>query len=180
MEPSSEQKPAKKQHQTACAAVSQKEHLVFYLYLILCASSAKLKQTVLHRSGMLEQGVDRIVAQVVDPKINHLFRPQVERVVREFLSPGSCAEEPPAPQPSIETKPDSSIPEQGTQHDLCVVVCFRGEFFPFLASFMGWSAHWWCPLMAGIVHFGFLVSFFANERKKLKMNFGNTHIHGLF
>uniref|UniRef100_A0A8C6UHV6 BOD1/SHG1 domain-containing protein n=1 Tax=Neogobius melanostomus TaxID=47308 RepID=A0A8C6UHV6_9GOBI len=46
-----------------------------------------IRQLVL-QSGMLEQGVDRIVAQVVDPKINHIFRPQVERVVREFLSPG--------------------------------------------------------------------------------------------
>uniref|UniRef100_A0A8C8DP71 BOD1/SHG1 domain-containing protein n=1 Tax=Oryzias sinensis TaxID=183150 RepID=A0A8C8DP71_9TELE len=45
-----------------------------------------IRQLVL-QSGMLEQGVDRIVAQVVDPKINHIFRPQVERVVREFLSP---------------------------------------------------------------------------------------------
>lgn len=65
---------------------------------------------------MLEQGVDRIVAQVVDPKINHIFRPQVERVVREFLSPGSFSEEPPAPLPLIEVKPESSIPEQGTRH----------------------------------------------------------------
>ncbi|XP_078117531.1 biorientation of chromosomes in cell division 1-like 1 [Sander vitreus] len=72
-----------------------------------------IRQLVL-QSGMLEQGVDRIVAQVVDPKINHIFRPQVERVVREFLSPGSCSEEPPAPLPSIETKPDSSIPEQAS------------------------------------------------------------------
>uniref|UniRef100_A0A3Q4IH81 BOD1/SHG1 domain-containing protein n=1 Tax=Neolamprologus brichardi TaxID=32507 RepID=A0A3Q4IH81_NEOBR len=55
-----------------------------------------IRQLVL-QSGMLEQGVDRIVAQVVDPKINHIFRPQVERVVREFLSPGSCSEEPPSP-----------------------------------------------------------------------------------
>uniref|UniRef100_A0A4W6FCF9 BOD1/SHG1 domain-containing protein n=1 Tax=Lates calcarifer TaxID=8187 RepID=A0A4W6FCF9_LATCA len=52
-----------------------------------------IRQLVL-QSGMLEQGVDRIVAQVVDPKINHIFRPQVERVVRQFLSPGSCSEEP--------------------------------------------------------------------------------------
>uniref|UniRef100_A0A668T258 BOD1/SHG1 domain-containing protein n=1 Tax=Oreochromis aureus TaxID=47969 RepID=A0A668T258_OREAU len=50
-----------------------------------------IRQLVL-QSGMLEQGVDRIVAQVVDPKINHIFRPQVERVVREFLSPGSSPE----------------------------------------------------------------------------------------
>jgi len=63
---------------------------------------------------MLEQGVDRIVAQVVDPKVNHLFRPQVERVVREFLSPGSCSEEPPLPPPITETTPDVSIPEPGT------------------------------------------------------------------
>lgn len=68
--------------------------------------------------------MDRIVAQTVDPKINHIFRPQVERVVREFLSPGSCAEEPLAPLPLTETKPDSSIPEQGTQHFACVTVCF--------------------------------------------------------
>lgn len=63
---------------------------------------------------MLEQGVDRIVAQVVDPKVNHIFRPQVERVVREFLSPGSCSEEPPAPLPSTESKPESIAVEQGT------------------------------------------------------------------
>lgn len=65
---------------------------------------------------MLEQGVDRIVAQVVDPKINHIFRPQVERVVREFLSPGSCSEEPPAPPPPTEPKPESSTTEQGIVH----------------------------------------------------------------
>ncbi|XP_029369112.1 biorientation of chromosomes in cell division protein 1-like 1 [Echeneis naucrates] len=69
-----------------------------------------IRQLVL-QSGMLEQGVDRIVAQVVDPKINHIFRPQVERVVREFLSPGSCSEEPLAPLPPVEPRPDSSIPE---------------------------------------------------------------------
>lgn len=42
---------------------------------------------------MLEQGVDRIVAQVVDPKVHHTFRPQVERVVRKFLSPNGHVEE---------------------------------------------------------------------------------------
>lgn len=71
---------------------------------------------------MLEQGVDRIVAQVVDPKINHIFRPQVERVVREFLSPGSCSEEPLAPLPSAESKPDLSIPEQGTHHFMSLLI----------------------------------------------------------
>lgn len=48
---------------------------------------------VYRRSGLLEQGVDRIVAQVVDPKVQHTFRPQVERVVRQFLSPGNHVEE---------------------------------------------------------------------------------------
>uniref|UniRef100_A0A096MF77 BOD1/SHG1 domain-containing protein n=1 Tax=Poecilia formosa TaxID=48698 RepID=A0A096MF77_POEFO len=70
-----------------------------------------IRQLVL-QSGMLEQGVDRIVAQVVDPKVNHIFRPQVERVVREFLSPGSCSEEPPLPLTPAEIKTDSSVPEQ--------------------------------------------------------------------
>lgn len=53
------------------------------------------------------------MAQVVDPKINHIFRPQVERVAREFLSPGSCSEEPPAPPPPTEPKPESSTIEPG-------------------------------------------------------------------
>uniref|UniRef100_A0A671TC61 BOD1/SHG1 domain-containing protein n=1 Tax=Sinocyclocheilus anshuiensis TaxID=1608454 RepID=A0A671TC61_9TELE len=47
-----------------------------------------IRQLVL-QSGMLEQGVDRIVAQVVDPKVHHSFRPQVERVVQKFLSPNA-------------------------------------------------------------------------------------------
>ena len=64
---------------------------------------------------MLEQGVDRIVAQVVDPKINHTFRPQVERVVREFLSPGCYVEEPPALPVPDEEKPAHNLPEQGKQ-----------------------------------------------------------------
>ncbi|XP_038153580.1 biorientation of chromosomes in cell division protein 1-like 1 [Cyprinodon tularosa] len=72
-----------------------------------------IRQLVL-QSGMLEQGVDRIVAQVVDPKVNHIFRPQVERVVREFLSPGSCSEEPMAPLTPAEIKTESNIPEQAS------------------------------------------------------------------
>ncbi|XP_041846363.1 biorientation of chromosomes in cell division protein 1-like 1 isoform X2 [Melanotaenia boesemani] len=71
-----------------------------------------IRQLVL-QSGMLEQGVDRIVTQVVDPKINHIFRPQVERVVREFLSPGSCSQEMPTPLPPAEIKSES-IPEQAS------------------------------------------------------------------
>uniref|UniRef100_A0A8C7XXE6 BOD1/SHG1 domain-containing protein n=1 Tax=Oryzias sinensis TaxID=183150 RepID=A0A8C7XXE6_9TELE len=71
-----------------------------------------IRQLVL-QSGMLEQGVDRIVAQVVDPKINHIFRPQVERVVREFLSPGSCSDEPTTPLPPADLKVDTGMLEQG-------------------------------------------------------------------
>ncbi|XP_051901298.1 biorientation of chromosomes in cell division protein 1-like 1 isoform X2 [Pristis pectinata] len=52
-----------------------------------------LRQMVL-QSGMLEVGVDRIISQVVDPKINHIFRPQVEKAVHEFLATVDRKEEP--------------------------------------------------------------------------------------
>ncbi|TRY83278.1 hypothetical protein DNTS_000570 [Danionella cerebrum] len=48
---------------------------------------------LVQQSGMLEQGVDRIVSQVVDPKVHHNFRPLVERVVRKFLSPDAHLDE---------------------------------------------------------------------------------------
>ncbi|XP_051928955.1 biorientation of chromosomes in cell division protein 1-like 1 [Hippocampus zosterae] len=71
-----------------------------------------IRQLVL-QSGMLEQGVDRIVAQVVDPKVNHIFRPQVEKVVNQFMSPGTSTEEElPVPMPSTEIKVDAIIPQQ--------------------------------------------------------------------
>ncbi|XP_078257374.1 biorientation of chromosomes in cell division 1-like 1 [Rhinoraja longicauda] len=54
-----------------------------------------LRQMVL-QSGMLEVGVDRIISQVVDPKINHIFRPQVEKAVHEFLATVDRKEEPAA------------------------------------------------------------------------------------
>ncbi|XP_016121999.1 biorientation of chromosomes in cell division protein 1-like 1, partial [Sinocyclocheilus grahami] len=89
---------------------------------------------------MLEQGVDRIVTQVVDPKVHHTFRPQVERVVRKFLSPNGHMEEdelppvaPPLPAENQEAElltadcgndaagssgADVQIPEtSGTDHD---------------------------------------------------------------
>ncbi|KAM9834589.1 biorientation of chromosomes in cell division protein 1-like 1 isoform X3 [Syngnathus typhle] len=72
-----------------------------------------IRQLVL-QSGMLEQGVDRIVAQVVDPKVNHIFRPQVEKVVDQFVSPGTSSEEPPAPTSSTETQVDAVIPQQAS------------------------------------------------------------------
>ncbi|XP_036407652.1 biorientation of chromosomes in cell division protein 1-like 1 [Megalops cyprinoides] len=71
-----------------------------------------IRQLVL-QSGMLEQGVDRIVAQVVDPKIHHTFRPQVERVVREFLSPGTPSDQPVVCPTPGEERQDSYIPAPG-------------------------------------------------------------------
>uniref|UniRef100_A0A4W3ID99 BOD1/SHG1 domain-containing protein n=1 Tax=Callorhinchus milii TaxID=7868 RepID=A0A4W3ID99_CALMI len=52
-----------------------------------------LRQMVL-QSGMLEVGVDRIISQVVDPKVNHIFRPQVEKAVHEFLATLDGKDEP--------------------------------------------------------------------------------------
>ncbi|XP_029924941.1 biorientation of chromosomes in cell division protein 1 [Myripristis murdjan] len=44
-----------------------------------------LRQSVV-QSGMLESGVDRIITQVVDPKLNHTFRPHIETAIHDFLS----------------------------------------------------------------------------------------------
>uniref|UniRef100_A0A8C3UCK8 BOD1/SHG1 domain-containing protein n=1 Tax=Catharus ustulatus TaxID=91951 RepID=A0A8C3UCK8_CATUS len=66
-----------------------------------------IRQQVL-KSGMLESGIDRIISQVVDPKINHTFRPQVEKAVHEFLATLNHKEEAgPSTSPS-EEKPDAS------------------------------------------------------------------------
>lgn len=51
-----------------------------------------IRQQVLN-SGMLESGIDRIISQVVDPKINQMFRPQVEKAVHEFLNTVNIREE---------------------------------------------------------------------------------------
>uniref|UniRef100_A0A2K6CH73 Biorientation of chromosomes in cell division 1 like 2 n=1 Tax=Macaca nemestrina TaxID=9545 RepID=A0A2K6CH73_MACNE len=32
-----------------------------------------------------EAGVDRIISQVVNPKLNHIFRPHIEQAIHEFL-----------------------------------------------------------------------------------------------
>ncbi|XP_062492375.1 biorientation of chromosomes in cell division protein 1-like 1 isoform X5 [Pezoporus occidentalis] len=71
-----------------------------------------IRQQVL-KSGMLESGIDRIISQVVDPKINHTFRPQVEKAVHEFLATLNHREEAgPSTSPS-EEKTDASITVQG-------------------------------------------------------------------
>ncbi|NXU44191.1 BD1L1 protein, partial [Drymodes brunneopygia] len=71
-----------------------------------------IRQQVL-KSGMLESGIDRIISQVVDPKINHTFRPQVEKAVHEFLATLNHKEDAgPSASPS-EEKADSSVTVQG-------------------------------------------------------------------
>ncbi|NXC76695.1 BD1L1 protein, partial [Anhinga anhinga] len=71
-----------------------------------------IRQQVL-KSGMLESGIDRIISQVVDPKINHTFRPQVEKAVHEFLATLNHKEEAgPSTAPS-EEKTDASTTVQG-------------------------------------------------------------------
>ncbi|XP_025924281.1 biorientation of chromosomes in cell division protein 1-like 1 [Apteryx rowi] len=62
---------------------------------------------------MLESGIDRIISQVVDPKINHTFRPQVEKAVHEFLATLNHKEEAGLSTAPSEEKKDASIAVQG-------------------------------------------------------------------
>uniref|UniRef100_A0A8C6NGE4 BOD1/SHG1 domain-containing protein n=1 Tax=Melopsittacus undulatus TaxID=13146 RepID=A0A8C6NGE4_MELUD len=72
-----------------------------------------IRQQVL-KSGMLESGIDRIISQVVDPKINHTFRPQVEKAVHEFLATLNHKEEAGPSTALSEEKTDASITVQDT------------------------------------------------------------------
>ncbi|KAM8804105.1 biorientation of chromosomes in cell division protein 1-like 1 [Rhynchonycteris naso] len=71
-----------------------------------------IRQQVL-KSGMLESGIDRIISQVVDPKINHTFRPQVEKAVHEFLATLNHREEACGSAAPDEEKPEPSVVTQG-------------------------------------------------------------------
>ncbi|NXJ00194.1 BD1L1 protein, partial [Psophia crepitans] len=71
-----------------------------------------IRQQVL-KSGMLESGIDRIISQVVDPKINHTFRPQVEKAVHEFLATLNHKEESGPSTAASEEKTDASVAVQG-------------------------------------------------------------------
>ncbi|XP_014792553.1 PREDICTED: biorientation of chromosomes in cell division protein 1-like 1 [Calidris pugnax] len=62
---------------------------------------------------MLESGIDRIISQVVDPKINHTFRPQVEKAVHEFLATLNHKEEAGPSTAANEEKTDASVTVQG-------------------------------------------------------------------
>ncbi|KAM4721865.1 biorientation of chromosomes in cell division protein 1 [Rhinophrynus dorsalis] len=76
-----------------------------------------LRQSVI-QSGMLEAGVDRIISQVVDPKLNHIFRPQIEKAIHEYLAAQTKEEvvtAPPLPPPPPEPEAqDPPVPSQGT------------------------------------------------------------------
>ncbi|XP_008058249.1 biorientation of chromosomes in cell division protein 1-like 1 [Carlito syrichta] len=58
---------------------------------------------------MLESGIDRIISQVVDPKINHTFRPQVEKAVHEFLATLNHKEDASGSTAPDDEKPDSAV-----------------------------------------------------------------------
>ncbi|XP_068186526.1 uncharacterized protein [Antennarius striatus] len=78
-----------------------------------------LRQSVV-QSGMLESGVDRIITQVVDPKMNHTFRPHIETAIHDFLS-GERKEEntlsnsAPAEQAETQEAPSASGPKTPEQ-----------------------------------------------------------------
>lgn len=73
-------------------------------------SDSDLLFVIFLRSGMMESGVDRIITQVVDPKMNHTFRPHIETAILEFLS-GDRKEENPLTSnltPSEQTEPQDA------------------------------------------------------------------------
>uniref|UniRef100_A0A3Q1G6J9 Stanniocalcin 2b n=1 Tax=Acanthochromis polyacanthus TaxID=80966 RepID=A0A3Q1G6J9_9TELE len=75
-----------------------------------------LRQSVV-QSGMLESGVDRIITQVVDPKMNHTFRPHIETAIHDFLSgdrkeeSSSCSNSAPPEQTESQEAPSASGPK---------------------------------------------------------------------
>ncbi|XP_077449180.1 biorientation of chromosomes in cell division protein 1 [Stigmatopora argus] len=77
-----------------------------------------LRQSVV-QSGMLESGVDRIITQVVDPKMNHTFRPNIETAIHEFLSgdkkdDNAVPSEPPEPSDGPKTPTRTRTPDMAT------------------------------------------------------------------
>lgn len=59
---------------------------ILVLFLLLFLQTVFFLCVVFLRSGMMESGVDRIITQVVDPKMNHTFRPHIETAIHDFLS----------------------------------------------------------------------------------------------
>jgi len=76
-----------------------------------------LRQSVI-KSGMMESGVDRIITQVVDPKLNHTFRPHIETAIHDFLSgekkeeaPAASSNPAPSEQPEQPEVPPATVPQ---------------------------------------------------------------------
>ncbi|KAB0370306.1 hypothetical protein FD755_018268 [Muntiacus reevesi] len=73
------------------------------------------------QSGMLEAGVDRILSEVVDPKLNHIFWPQTERAIHEFLAAQKKAAVPaPTPEPGSQDPPAPS--QKASQEYICHIL----------------------------------------------------------
>lgn len=79
-------------------------------FVRLVVQSAKIYNlyTFFFRSGMLESGVDRIITQVVDPKMNHTFRPHIETAIHDFLSGEDRREENASSCNSEQTEPQEA------------------------------------------------------------------------
>ncbi|XP_071396500.1 stanniocalcin-2-like [Centroberyx affinis] len=91
-----------------------------------------LRQSVV-QSGMLESGVDRIITQVVDPKLNHTFRPHIETAIHDFLSGDRREENPsnPNPAPCEQTEQPEAPPATGPKTPMPVKL--SAVFFLLLA-----------------------------------------------
>lgn len=92
---------------------------------------------------MLESGVDRIITQVVDPKMNHTFRPQIETAVHEFLS-GDRKEEStpssnPAPSEQTETQEPTCASGPRTPWDVFFLLPEAHLVFAGLRALLRWS-----------------------------------------
>lgn len=73
-----------------------------------------LRQSVI-QSGMLEAGVDRIISQVVDPKMNHIFRPQIEKAIHDYLESQKEDVAPAPPLPPAPPEPEEQDPPEPSQ-----------------------------------------------------------------
>ncbi|XP_008297062.1 biorientation of chromosomes in cell division protein 1 [Stegastes partitus] len=88
-----------------------------------------LRQSVV-QSGMLESGVDRIITQVVDPKMNHTFRPHIETAIHDFLSgdrkeeSSSSSNSAPPEQTESQETPSASGPKTPCMSVNCAFLVF--------------------------------------------------------
>uniref|UniRef100_A0ABM5FLS1 Biorientation of chromosomes in cell division protein 1 isoform X1 n=2 Tax=Pogona vitticeps TaxID=103695 RepID=A0ABM5FLS1_9SAUR len=92
-----------------------------------------LRQSVI-QSGMLEAGVDRIISQVVDPKLNHIFRPQIEKAIHDFLAAHKKEESVPAPPPEPESQDPPAPSQDASKTVLLNTTRIPGKQLRFLKS----------------------------------------------